>query len=459
MRKARCARRTQCSRLLAAMGVLLGLANLEAAESPRAAELQKPSGTRAAVEYFIVVTGGEILEGAFADSHTHFLTRTLRPLGLHCIGSLTVDDRVPDIVEALRFAARRASLVIVTGGLGPTDNDVTREALVQFTGIAVREAPDALVELARRFQTPPEQLRPNLRRQVRVPEHGGWLKNANGTAVGLVFEMPEKVVVALPGPPRELHPMVRNELVGYLSRRFGTRMPGAALTLRFVGLGQSQIDHAMKQHLVLPPDVVTLSEFDGPRVDFTFRLPEDSPAARERLETLKSQVLAVKELQDALYADDPAITLEEHVLRLLERRGAKLAVVELASGGHLASGLLDAQSAGARLAGLVAAADEGSLRRLLGRANDGGTTAPAGGRLELLGAAAAKATGAEWAVVVGPVLPAGQGRPAQVEVALYGPEGCKHLRLPVRGGENWRNYLATDVLDQLRRLLGPAAKP
>lgn len=253
--------------------------------------------------------------------------------------------------------------------------------------------------------------------------------------------------------------MVRNELVGYLSRRFGTRMPGAALTLRFVGLGQSQIDHAMKQHLVLPPDVVTLSEFDGPRVDFTFRLPEDSPAARKRLEALKSQVLAVKELQDALYADDPAITLEEHVLRLLERRGAKLAVVELASGGHLASGLLDAQSAGARLAGLVAAADEGSLRRLLGRANDGGTTAPAGGRLELLGAAAAKATGAEWAVVVGPVLPAGQGRPAQVEVALYGPEGCKHLRLPVRGGENWRNYLATDVLDQLRRLLGPAAKP
>lgn len=450
---------THLRQLLAAIGALVAFANLEAGHRPSAAEVQAGSAPAPVVDYFIVVTGSEILEGAYADTHTHFLTRTLRPLGLHCAGSLTVDDRVPDILEALRFAVQRGSLVIVTGGLGPTDNDVTREALVQFTGIPVREDAAALAELARRFQTPPDQLRPNLRRQVRVPERGGWLKNPNGTAVGLVFDMREKVIVALPGPPRELQPMVQNELVGYLSRRFGTRAAGAALSLRFVGLGQSQIDHAIKQHLALPPGVITSSQFDGLRVDFTFRLPQDSPEARNRLENLKSQILAVRELRDAVYADDLAVTLEDHVLGLLERRKAKLAVVELASGGRVGAGLLDARGAQAHVAGVAAAEDEEALRRLLALAEDIWNAAPAASRLDLLGTAATKATGAGWAVVVGPLLPPNEGRSAQVEVAFCTPQGNEHLRLPVRGGPNWRSYLATDVLDQLRRRLGAAGKP
>ncbi len=459
MRKAMCVPQAHFGLLLAAMGVLAGLASPGAAGLARAAEAQKPGGTPAVVDYFIVVTGSEILEGAYADSHTHFLTRTLRPLGLHCAGSLTVDDRVADIVDALRFAVARASLVIVTGGLGPTDNDVTREALVQFTGIAVREDAGALAELARRFQTPADQLRPNLRRQVRVPERGGWLKNPNGTAVGLIFEMPEKVIVALPGPPRELQPMVRDELVDYLGRRFGTRTHGAALTLRFVGLGQSQIDHAIKQDQALLPGVMTSSQFEGQRVDFTFSVPEDGPDARKRLERLKLQILAIPELRDAWYADDLAVTLEDHVLSLLERRGTRLAVVELASGGRLAAGLLESKKARDRVAGATAASDEESLRRLLGLGDDAWMAAAAGRRLELLGAAAAKASGAGWAVVVGPGMPPGQERPAQVEVVLHGPEGDQHLRLAVRGGQSWRSYLATDVLDQLRRRLRPEDKP
>lgn len=439
--------------------LLLALAALLPWGALGAAETTAPGKGRRPIDYFIVVTGTEILEGTYADSHTHFLTRTLRPLGLLCAGSLTVDDRVPDILEALRFAVKRASLVIVTGGLGPTDNDVTREALVQFTGIAVREDPAVLAELARRFQTPPEQLRPNLRRQVRVPQQGGWLKNPHGTAVGLVFEMPERVIVALPGPPRELQPMVSNELVRYLSRRFGTRPAGVALTLRFVGLGQSQIDHAIKQHLTLPPDVVTSSQFDGLRVDFTFTLPEDTAAARKRLDELKQQILAIPQLRDSLYAEDPVTTLEDHVLSLLERRGAKLAVVELASGGRVAAGLLEAQGANGRVASIAAAGDEAALHRLLPVGDEAWMAASPGRRLELLGAAAGKAAGAGWVAVVGPPLPPHEGRPAQVEIVFCSPEGNEHLLLSVRSGDNWRSYLATEVLDQLRRRLRAGPRP
>ena len=223
------------------------------------------------VEYMMVVTGGELLSGAYADSHTRFVTRTLRPLGFRCLGSMSVDDKRDDIQAALRFASARVGLVIVTGGLGPTDGDITRETLSDYTGVALKEHPAVLTELERRFNTPRGQLRGNLRRQTRVPSRGGYLNNPNGTAVGLVFEreleqeleQARSVIVALPGPPRELRPMVRDELVPYLSRRFGTRLPGAALTLRFVGVGQSRIQQTFEEHAVLPPDVMCFLAVPG----------------------------------------------------------------------------------------------------------------------------------------------------------------------------------------------------
>jgi nicotinamide-nucleotide amidase len=406
------------------------------------------------VDYAIVVTGSEILAGAYADTHTHFITRTLHPLGWHCAGSITVDDRAEDIKAALRFAAGKGRLVIVTGGLGPTDNDVTRQALSEFTGIALREHPEALAEMERRFNTPRDQLRPNLRRQVRVPERGGYLKNASGTAVGLVFESPETVIVALPGPPRELQPMVRDELVRYLHQRFGTRLRGASLTLRFVGLGQSQIDHAIKQHLALPPDVTTSSQFEGGRVDFTFSLPDDSPSARRRLDELKQQVLAIQELGDCAYAVDEKTTLEAHVERLLAARGAKLAVAEVASGGSLGAGLAGADGAGSVLAGAYLAPSEDRLRRLLAVADDAWSAATQGpARLELLANATARATGSQWVVVVGEAREDADGS-RYVDVAFKSAARWEPQRIAVRGtGETARSYLATQLLDQLRRRL------
>ena len=91
----------------------------------RAEEPANNTGDRV-VNYTIIVTGHELLTGVYPDGHTHFLTRTLRPLGLHCVGSMSVDDESADIKQALQFACGRSQLVIVTGGLGPTDTDITR---------------------------------------------------------------------------------------------------------------------------------------------------------------------------------------------------------------------------------------------------------------------------------------------------------------------------------------------
>jgi nicotinamide-nucleotide amidase len=435
--------------------VLLPAVLLQAAaagdSAPRAA--QQP------VDYMIVVTGGELLAGAYADQHTQFLTKTLRPLGLRCVGSMCVDDKPADLKEALRFAAGKASLVLVTGGLGPTDNDITRETLSDFTGIALREDPEALRQMARRFGVPVEQLRTNLRRQTRVPTRGTYLKNPQGTAVGLVFEAADTVIVALPGPPRELQATVRNELIPYLSRRLGTRPPGCSLTVRFVGLGQSQIDQTLKDHVPLAPDITLSSQFEGGRVDFTFSLSGDTPQDHARLEKLKQEIH--KYLGDYVYADDDS-SLEQCVVRLLAAGGQTLALVEAARGGSLAAGLSGADGAGRALAGAYVAPSEETLRRLL-RVPDAtwGQAASDTQKTRLLASTAADSTGSQWAIAVGQPR-RDEGGAWYAEIAFRLPDGrLENQHVPLSGtagaaAKQWsaaRSRLTTQLLDQLRRRL------
>ena len=404
------------------------------------------------VDYMIVVTGGELLSGAYPDGHTHFLTRTLRPLGLRCVGSMCVDDKPDDLKEALRFASEKASLIIVTGGLGPTDNDITRETLSEFTGIALKEHPDVLEAMARRFGGTPDRIRPNLRRQTLVPTRGTYLKNSNGSAVGLVFRLADGVIVALPGPPRELQAMVRDELVPYLSRRFGTRLPGCSLTLRFVGLGQSQIDQTLEEHVPLPPDITLSSQFSGSRVDFTFSLPGDTPQDRARLEQLEQKIL--EHLGDHVYADDET-SLEHSVIALLQERGATLALAEVHSGGSLAAGLSNADSAPQAVAGAFVAPTEEKLRRLLGVPRQKWPQdASNAKKVELLASAAADSTGGQWAIAVGQSH-RGKNAGRYVEVVFRLPDGRLESRqVSLRGtDQSARSRLTTQLLDQLRRRL------
>lgn len=404
------------------------------------------------VRYMIVVTGDELLAGAYPDGHTFFLTRTLRPLGLQCVGSLFVDDSRAEINEALRFATGKATLIIVTGGLGPTDNDITREALRDFTGIELREHPDVLAAMAKRFNTPVAELRANLRRQTQVPVRGTYLKNSNGTAVGLVFEMAERVIVALPGPPRELQPMVREELIPYLSRRFGTRPPGAALTLRFVGLGQSQIDQTLKEHVTLPPEVTTSSQFDGSRVDFTFSLPKDTPTDRAKLQALKAQIF--KYLGDSIYADEETTTLEDSIVKRLAARGETLALAEIGSGGGLAAALNGARDAPRVLAGAHVAPTPARLRHLLAlREPPGESQTGPEPATRLFAQAAATEAASTWAIAIGEIQRGNGG--SSVQVALRQPDGRVESRsVRVQGQDAAaRSRLITDILDQLRRRL------
>ncbi len=413
------------------------------------AERAPGSGESKPLDYVIVVTGGELLEGVYPDGHTHYITRTLRPLGCRCVGSMTVDDHREEIQRALRIATNQAPLIIVTGGLGPTPNDITRETLADFTGIKLQEHPDVLADMERRFKQSRDQLRPNLRRQTQVPVRGGYLKNAAGTAVGLIFEDGGPVIVALPGPPKELQPMVRNELVPYLQRHFGVRTFGCSLTLRFVGVGQSQIDQAIKDHIAIAPDVTITSLFEGSRVDFTFSLPGHTADDCARLQRLESSIR--EHLGDSIYANDGS-SLEEVVVRQLLACCETLVLAEVGSGGHLAAALDDVAGSDRLVAGAFVAPTTETLARLLQMpAGELGKGGPA--TAQALAAAAVRLARCKSALAVGPV-ESDQQSAKHVWVAFKSPDDrWQTQRMMIQdSSEISRSRLTTQVVDWVRRL-------
>jgi len=364
---------------------------------------------------------------------------------------MCVPDRPADIRQALESAAQRTDLIIVTGGLGPTDNDLTRAVLSEFTGIALKEPAEALNEMAQRFQVAPADLRANLRRQIQAPIRGTHFKNKNGTAVGLVFEKGQQVIIALPGPPRELQPMVNDALVPYLSRRFGTRLPGCALTLRFVGLGQSRIDQVLSDHIQMPPNVTLSSQFQGGRVDFTFSLPTDTAPDRARLDDLKKAIM--QHLGPHIYADSDT-SLEEGVMQSLRAQGVTLALIEVGSGGDLTAALMRTPEVSEVLRGSYVAPTTERLRALLNVQDGPWRELSPNQKIEYLAQAAARATGSHWTLAIGPPHPK-ENTGRHVGVVFRRAQGqTKHQRLPLYGrGETACARLTTQLLDLLRRQL------
>jgi nicotinamide-nucleotide amidase len=429
-------------------GTLLGMATCKLLAEDAVKQLDNRT-----VDYTIIVTGHELLTGIYPDGHTYFLTRTLRPLGLRCVGSMSVDDQSADIKQALQFASGRSQLVIVTGGLGPTDSDITREVLSEFTGIPLQEHPEVLQRMEQRFSTPREKLRANLHRQTRVPTRGTYLNNSSGSAVGLVFETDTALIVALPGPPRELQPMVRDELVPELARRFGTHPAGCSVTIRFIGIGQSLIDQTMKEHMHLLDDVLETSQFEAGRVDFTFALPNDRPEDRARLEGLRKEFH--EHLGEFIYADDATTTLEDSVSAQLLSVGRTITVAEIGSGGDLAAALCHTELASKVLGGAFAATSEQQLRQLLGVTDELWNGTADSAKLELLATTASRRTNSPWSLVVGPPRQDPQTGAARVAVCIRHPDGTTTV-----SSQRWpgvsrtaQAQMTSELLDKLRRAI------
>jgi len=399
-------------------------------------------------KYVIIITGTELLSGLYADSHTQFITRTLNPLGCQCVASMFVGDQRKDLRDALEYASQHAELILVTGGLGPTEDDITREVLSDYTGVELKQSDQLIDYLQDRYQQ--QQLQTNRRRLTLTPISGTYMPNPNGTAAGLIFEASDHVIAAMPGPPRELRPMVQNYLLPYLDSRFGIKIIGASITMRFVGIGESSIDRIMDEHIQFPDNIIISSLFEYGRVDLTFGLPDNTEKDRQQLQQLEKQLL--QHIGEYMYTDE-GLTLEQVVLNQLEKHNATLVTVEVGSGGALAASFIFSANPNGVYQGSTIAPSNKALLDKLSISNKVPQNSDEKDWARIVLQQIVQNQPNRWGVVVSEKFKVDDD---QYVWLGFGSEsaGFEIQQIRLRGsGDSMRDRLVTSILDQLRRKL------
>ena len=288
----------------------------------------------------IVAVGSELLTPYRQDTNSLFLTDRLLQLGVNVAFKTIVGDRLVHLVNAIRVALGRTDIVITMGGLGPTEDDLTRQAVAEALGIRLRRNPEIVGALYARFAARRIQMTENNARQADVLEGSVVLENPRGTAPGqwldIVYGEHRKLVILLPGPPNEVKAMFDAQCMERL-REVAPRRSIAFRTLKLAMIGESAADARIAPIYTKYKDVdTTILAHTG---DITLNLlcaKVDMETAQARVDELASKI--EEELEEFVYATE-ADSLEQIVLYYLGMHGATLAVAESCTGGMVAQRL------------------------------------------------------------------------------------------------------------------------
>jgi len=387
----------------------------------------------------IVTTGTELLLGQIDDTNATYLARQLRDLGIDLFFRSTVGDNELRIAQVLEQALARADVVLTTGGLGPTVDDVTREAVARATGRALVLYPDLLAQIEDFFARFGSTMSDNNRRQAHLPEGCIPIENPVGTAPGFIVEDERGVIITLPGVPREMRYLMVHAVVPYLQKRLGQRDVLFTRILRTVALGESRIDQVIADLELSANPTVGLSAHPGQP---DIRIVAKAPTQAEAEALVASFETTIRErLGAAIYATGDA-PLEAAIADLLSERGATLAVAETLTLGDVTRRLSPYPDV---FRGGVVAADGEGLARPLGLESaelDGEA-----GALDL-----ASAVRGAWDASHGLAVLSDESDRAWVAVAQEA--GTESRRLRFQGRDlRARVWTTTLALEFLRRLL------
>jgi nicotinamide-nucleotide amidase len=290
------------------------------------------------------------------DTNSLFLAAGLAELGISLRAKTVVGDRREDLATFFRLALERADLVILTGGLGPTDDDLTRDVVAEVLGLPMRERAALVAEIEARFARRGLRMPDINRRQAMVPDGATVLENPNGSAPGLLIPVQERVVLLLPGPPREMKPMFQVLAATTLAARAGGERIFHA-TIFVTGRSESHVEEAIQPiyaplAAAAPPVETTILAAPGQiEVHLTAR-SDDAAKARHVLASARDRIVA------ALGADVFSVdgrSMEEVVGELLGLGRTTIAVAESCTGGLLLSRLTDVAGSSAYVLGGVVA--------------------------------------------------------------------------------------------------------
>jgi nicotinamide-nucleotide amidase len=313
------------------------------------------------VRAVVLSIGTELVQGLSLDTHSAAISRELTGIGVEVLRHVTVGDETRAIAEALRLAAADADLVVATGGLGPTLDDCTRQALAEVMGVALVEDPAATVHLEGWAKVRGRTLSPSNRIQTLLPRGATLLPNPVGTAVGIDARIGRTRVFCMPGVPVEMRTMLAGEVMPRLREAQGRRVT-ILRTVRTYGMPESLLGERLAD-LMAPerhPHVGTAVH--GGMIDVHV-YASGTPAEAEALAS--ADVATVRERLGPMVFGEGAETLETAVAALLARAGATIALAESCTGGLVAAKLVNVPGISDHLLeGVVAYANEAKVRDL-----------------------------------------------------------------------------------------------
>jgi nicotinamide-nucleotide amidase len=313
----------------------------------------------------ILAVGTELLLGQLLDTNSRYIASALADSGIDVYAMHTAGDNRERIVAAMRAALERADGLITTGGLGPTIDDLTKEAVCDALGVDTELDEASLEAMKEHFERVGRVMRENNRKQAEVPSGSIVLPNERGTAPGFIaFRADGKFIASMPGVPREMKPMLREQLLPWLRERFEAHASIFTRVLHTINIAESEIDHRID---------VLFRTLENPKIavlahDYRCDVKIMAKAASEReaehfIEPVQVELLG--RLGEHVYGFDEE-TLPGAIHALLQRGEKTIATAESCTGGSIAAELTSASGSSKSFVGGVIAYDNSIKRRELG---------------------------------------------------------------------------------------------
>ncbi|MDD8031180.1 MAG: competence/damage-inducible protein A [Acidobacteriota bacterium] len=281
-----------------------------------------------------IAVGSELLSPYFPETNSLFIAERLQELGWQLTFKSVVSDRLEELKKVIRLAKNRSWLIIISGGLGPTEDDRTRQAVAEVLGRQLIFKREILEKIRTRFESRGLQMTPSNRRQAYIIKGAEILDNPNGTAPGMWLENRNQIIILLPGPPAELQPMVENLVLPRL-RKF-SQVQVLRSIIRTTGAGESWVEDRIRSvYQNLPPnlELTTLASPGDVQLWLTMPVRENLEKSLQAFEHFRKRIIRL--LGQLVYSEngDP---LERVIGQQLQSTGKTLACAESCSGGLLA---------------------------------------------------------------------------------------------------------------------------
>ena len=285
----------------------------------------------------IITVGTEILLGDILNTNCRYLSRELAAMGIEMYYQITVGDNEERLLKTLEESLNRSDIVICTGGLGPTEDDITKEVCAKYFGYELelhKPSLDAMIERFKHMNRVPTK---NNEKQAYFPKEAYILKNDNGTAPGCIMEKEGKMIVVLPGPPREMESMFENYVKPYLSKLTNDVIESEVL--RIIGVGESKVENDILDIIDSQTNPTIATYAKG--YECTLRITAKAKSVEEAKELIKPMSDEMKRrFGQSLYATGET-SIEEVVSKMLVENNLKIAVAESCTGGMVSASLIN----------------------------------------------------------------------------------------------------------------------